>query len=76
MPFALITTLPWNGVPVAVIERAWPSGSLSLARALIVTGTSSVVVALSVTATGGSFTGVIVTVTVAVDVRPFPSLIV
>src|SRR5438128_8129723 len=53
-----------------------PSGSLSLASGAMVTGTSSGVLALSSTATGGSLTGVTVTVTVAVALPALPSLMV
>ncbi|MBA7673102.1 hypothetical protein ES703_81290 [subsurface metagenome] len=50
--------------------------SLSLARTEIVTAVSSLVVAISPAASGGSFTGFTVIVTVAVSVPPLPSLIV
>ena len=78
MPSALITTVPWVLAPVAtpVTLRMSPSGSVSLASTVTVTGVSSAVVLVSFTATGGSFTGVTVMFTVAVDVPPWPSLIV
>jgi hypothetical protein len=45
-------------------------GSLSFASTLMVTTVSSLVIAASFTATGGLFTALIVTLTVAVLVRP------
>src|SRR2546421_594104 len=56
--------------------RMSPSTSLSLSNGLIVTGTSSAVLALSSTATGASFTALTVTVISAEVVPPLPSLIV
>src|SRR5207302_969941 len=59
-----------------MIVRLSPSTSLSLSSGLIVTGTSSAVLALSSTATGASFTALTVTVISAEFVPPLPSLIV
>src|SRR5256886_1035740 len=68
-----ITAVPLVGVTL-VIVRLSPSTSLSLSRALMVTGTSSAVLAASSSATGGSFTGLTVTVISADAVPPLPSL--
>ena len=59
-------TVPWLGLPTAVMPRVWPSGSLSLASrvvCVIVSATSSAVVAVSSVATGGSSTAATLTVT-------------
>src|SRR5439155_11334122 len=69
-----ITAVPLVGLTL-VIVRLSPSTSLSLSNALIVTGTSSAVLAASSTATGGSLAGLTVTVISAEAVRPLPSLI-
>ena len=52
-------------VEVLVMVRGVPSTSLSLASTLMVTLTSSSVLVLSLTAMGGSLTGVMLMVTVA-----------
>src|SRR5437016_9500648 len=70
-----ITAVPLVAVTL-VIVRMSPSTSLSLSSGLIVTGTSSSVLALSSTATGASFTALTVTVISAEFVPPLPSLIV
>src|SRR5881394_1251188 len=70
-----MTTVPLVVVASVMISGS-PSRSLSLASGAIVIGTSSGVVALSSTATGGSLTGVTVTVTVAEALAPLPSLMV
>src|SRR5436190_821575 len=59
-----MTTVPLVVVASVMISGS-PSRSLSLASGAIVIGTSSGVVAVSSNATGGSLTGVTVTVTVA-----------
>ncbi|MBA7673103.1 hypothetical protein ES703_81291 [subsurface metagenome] len=74
--FGLIRAEPLGGSLTAATARESSSMSLSLARTEIVTAVSSGVVAESSVATGGSFTGVTVIVTVAVAVPPLPSLIV
>ena len=48
-----------------------PSGSVSFPKTVVVTAVSTCVVTISSTASGGAL---IVTVTVAVSVPPFPSL--
>ena len=68
-----ITAVPLVGLTL-VIVRLSPSTSLSLSNGLIVTGTSSAVLAASSTATGGSLTGLTVTVISAEAVPPLPSL--
>jgi hypothetical protein len=50
-----------------------PSGSLSLARASIVTAAPATVVARSARASGGAFGNVTATVTLAVLIAPAPS---
>src|SRR5438128_1926540 len=70
-----ITAVPLVGLTL-VIVRLSPSTSLSLSNGLIVTGTSSAVLAASSTATGGSLTGLTVTVISAEAVPPLPSLMV
>ena len=75
VPFGLITTVPSGDVARVTVSRL-PSRSLSLARMEMVTGVSSSVEVASFTATGASFCALTVTVTVAVDVPPLPSLIV
>ena len=69
---ALITTLPLEAVAVVTVSGS-PSTSLSLASTGMITGVSSLVVAVSGWATGASLTGVTVTVTVAVAKPPVPS---
>src|SRR6266705_2032476 len=66
--------VPLVGLTEVMINGS-PSGSLSLTNTGIVTGVSSGVLAKSLTATGGSFTGVTVTVTMALALR-LPSLFV
>ena len=75
VPLALITTVPF-GADAETTVNGSPSSSVSLVKTATVTGVSSLVVATSLVATGGSLTGSTVTVTVAVDVPPLPSLIV
>src|SRR5262249_28209579 len=61
---ALTTTAPWAGWVAPVTLSGSPSGSLSLARTLTVTGVSSAVAVEAFTASGGRFwlpCGVIVT---------------
>jgi hypothetical protein len=58
-----------------VMESASPSTSVSFASTGTATAVSSLVVAESFTATGASFTAVMVTVSTAESVPPFPSLI-
>jgi hypothetical protein len=64
------TAVPCPGVPTAVTWSGSPSTSWSFARTPTVTGVLSGVAAESGLATGASFTGVTVTVTVALAVRP------
>ena len=66
VPCAGMVTLATDSVP--------PSASLSFARTAIVAAVSSAVVAASSFATGASLTLVIVTLTVAVAVPPWPSV--
>ncbi len=76
MPSPLSTTVPCAGSPRAAMDRLSPSMSLSSANrsdALIVRLASSIVVALSSSATGASFAGSTVRLTVAVAVAPLPS---
>src|SRR4030095_811492 len=69
-----ITAVPLVGLTLVIVSVS-PSGSLSLARAAIVTGTSSTVVAKSSTATGASLLPLVtVTVIRAEAVPPLPSL--
>src|SRR6185503_16985019 len=70
-----MTTVPLVVVASVMISGS-PSRSVSLVNGEMVTGTSSGVVALSSPPTGGSLTGVTVTVTVAEAVPPLPSLMV
>ncbi len=74
VPSPLLTAVPWDGEPTEVTVKLSPSTSLSLASTFTVPGVSSSVVNTSSLATGGSFTGLTVTCTVAVAVPPFPSL--
>src|SRR5205814_1610163 len=69
------TAVPLVAVTMLIV-RLSPSTSLSFSNGLIVTGTSSAVLALSSTATGGSFAGPTATVISAEAVPPLPSLIV
>ncbi|MBA7673101.1 hypothetical protein ES703_81289 [subsurface metagenome] len=74
--FGLIRAEPLGGSLTDAMERmSVTSTSASLARTSTVTAVSSGVVAESSVATGGSFTGFTVIVTVAVAVPPLPSLI-
>ncbi len=67
----LITAVPNCGVVTLCTVSGSPSGSLSLAMTLIVTGVPRVVVAVSFTATGGrSGCALTVTLTFAVAVPP------
>ena len=68
--------VPLSGLLILVIESGSRSTSESLARTSIKISMSSSVVAESFLATGLSFTGFTVTVTVAESVPPFPSEIV
>ena len=66
-----MTTMPWAGSVAEVTVKGSKSASLSLAKTSIVTGVPSLVVAVSSSATGGeSFTGAILTVTMAVSTPP------
>jgi len=73
VPSALIATAPLAADAVVMVKLS-PSISLSFAKTLMVTALSSVVVAVSATATGASFSGFTVTATVEVAVPPLPSL--
>lgn len=67
----LFVTRPFNGVPTALIDNASLSGSVSLSNTSNRSDTaSSLVVSRSFMATGASFTGVTVMVTVAVLQSP------
>src|SRR5205823_2791441 len=66
-----ITAVPLVAVTL-VIVRLSPSTSLSLSNGLIVTGTSSALLAASSAATGASFTALTVTVISAEAVPPLP----
>ena len=70
MPFALITTVPF-GALAAVTVSGSPSGSLSLASTLTVTGISSLVEAVSLVAVGAGL--VIVQLIVVETLPPLPS---
>ena len=70
MPFPLIETVPTGEPPVEIGVSASPSASVSFATTLIATGVSSFVETESLTAVGGSLTGVTVTLTVPVSVKP------
>src|SRR5881394_37443 len=70
-----MTTMPLVVVALVMVSES-PSRSVSLSSGAMVIGTSSGVVAVSSSATGGSLTGVTITVTVAEPVPPLPSLIV
>ena len=66
--------MPFAGSPTFAIERASPSGSVSLSRTRMMTGADSPVVAKSSVATGASFTDSTLIVTVAVsDTAPSES---
>jgi len=72
----LIKTVPFVGavgVPTLATDNVSPSISESFWRTLILTTVFTLVDAMSFTATGGSFTELIVTLTVAVEVPPWPS---
>jgi len=76
-PFAFNTTMPWAAGAAMAAVRAGPSMSVSLAStpgALTTRGTSSAVAYASPTATGASFTGLTVMVTVAAFELLSPSL--
>ena len=74
---ALTTAVPWAGAVAPVTVSGSPSGSLSLASTLTVTGVLDAVVAESLIATGGLFAGgLTVMETVAEAVPPRPSLMV
>src|SRR2546430_7761511 len=70
-----ITAVPLVGLTL-VIVRLSPSTSLSLSSALMVTGTSSAVLALSSAATGGAVTAPTPTPLSAQAAPPVPSLLV
>ena len=84
LPSVAIVTVPPLSVvngPAAVTDRTSPSRSLSgplplVCRTLPLTGASSLPLNRSSCATGGSFTGATVRVTVVVDVSPSASVIV
>ena len=75
-----MTTPPTTEMPAPPAVIAWPStcvtvstspsASVSLPRTATIAGVSSVPTKLSFAATGASFTGVTVPLTVAVAVRP------
>ncbi|MNH22267.1 hypothetical protein D3C87_1661410 [compost metagenome] len=67
------TTLPLVGLEPFVKVNASPSASVAVT--LPFTGVSSLVVLLSLLATGASFTGLTVTSITTVVSPPFPSLI-
>src|SRR4051812_15331952 len=70
VPSGLIATVPCAaGTVAAITVSGSPSGSLSLARTLMMRGVPSVALVASFTAIGASFTGVTVTVTIAEAVR-------
>ncbi len=70
-----MATVPWLPWLTAVTVSASLSGSLSLPRTAIVTGVSSPVLTASALATGASLTfGPTVTVTLALLLPPWPSL--
>ena len=87
-PPAFVVTVPLGtvivcGVPgvkttplIEVTTNVSPSGSVSSVNGTKVTGVSSAVVYVSSTATGASFTGVMLIISLAVSVPPFPSEIV
>ena len=68
----MIATDPF-GLDAVVTVKGSPSTSLSSSKTTIFVGVSSTIVALSSTATGGSFTAVTDTETVALSVPPRPS---
>ena len=73
----MYVAVPCVGCVIPVMSRLSPSMSLSFARTSIwLFRESSCTVSMSSFAMGGSFTSVIVTLTVAVSVPPTPSLIV
>ncbi len=74
-PSALMSTVaPTSGVDADWMANTAPaSTSLSFERTFTETGVFALVPATSSTATGASFTGWILRVTVAVAVPPFPS---
>ena len=77
VPSALTAAVPCAGARRrALTVSVSPSRSVSFARTAMLTAVSSAVVAASSTATGPSFDGVTVTLTVAVAVPPLPSPIV
>ena len=71
---ALITTEPLAGAVVALTLSVSPSRSLSLPKTSMVTGVSSLVVAVSSRAVGSSLAAETVTVTLAVALPPLPSM--
>ena len=77
LPFAFIATVPWAAGVTTAAESDGPSMSVSLAStpgALTTSGASSAVPYESATATGASFTGLTVKVTVAAAELVSPSL--
>jgi hypothetical protein len=70
LPSGFMTTLPCNAVAAVTVSGS-PSGSLSLPSTAIVTGLSSVVVALSFVAVGAGL--VTVRLKLCVAVAPAPS---
>ena len=73
VPLLLTTALPLLALPTMVTVRESPSISMSLPKTLILTAISSLLMALSSAASGGSLTGLMVRLTVAVSIPPFPS---
>ena len=78
-PLPSRATAPFTALETLEIESVSPSISVSLANSVearIVNAVSSLVEALSLIATGASFTAATVTVTVCVVVPPLPSEII
>ncbi len=73
-PPATIATLPLAPWVTALTVSVSPSRSLSFVSTLTVTAVSSAVVAVSLFATGASFTAITVIVTVATCELALPSL--
>ena len=74
----MIATVPWAPLVLATIVSVSPSGSLSLAltASAVAPALSRTDRVASLTALGGSWTGVIVTLTVPIVVQPWPSAMV
>jgi len=77
LPSVFSVSAPWLGPVTTTAVRLLPSTSVSFAStpgAVIVSAVSSFVAKLSLTATGASFTGLIVSATVATLESACPSL--